>query len=345
MRRIGCLLLVFLFLPISVQASELPKAKGEAASIVPEASDSFLEGFLVVVKACVKELDPALHEAGAVCLRAGAIVILVMLLKSISEKGSLRALDLASAAAVGCALLSPAASLIRLGEETIRSLSEYSKLLLPVMTGAMAAQGGTSASAGLYAVTAFLDSVLSSMLSGVFLPVLYLFLGLAIANAAIGEALLGKMRDFCKWLMTWVLKTVLYVFTGFLSITGVVSGAADAAALKAAKLTISGTVPVVGSILSDASEAVLVGAGMLRSSAGVYGLLTISALFLTPFIQIGCQYLLLKATGTICTSMGDGAAAKLILDFAGAMGLVLAVTAVQTVLLLVSTVCFMRGVG
>jgi len=177
------------------------------------------------------------------------------------------------------------------------------------------------------------------------LPVMYLFLGLAIANAATGIALLGKLRDFCKWLMTWVLKSALYVFTGFLSVTGVVSGATDAAAMKAAKIAISGAVPVVGGILSDASEAVLVGAGILKNSAGIYGLLTVSTLFLVPFFQIGSQYLLLKATGSLCASLDDGAASKLILDFAGGMGLVLAVASVQTVLLLVSTVCFMRGVG
>lgn len=102
---------------------------------------------------------------------------------------------------------------------------------------------------------------------------------------------------------------------------------------------------MVGGILSDASEAVLVSAGVLRSAAGVYGLLTIIALFLIPFFQIGCQYLLLKGTGTVCTALGESAASKLILDFAAAMGLVLAVASVQTVLLLVSTVCFMKGVG
>lgn len=329
----------------SILTVQLPRAQGDAAAIVPEASDSFLEGLWVVVRACVQELNPALHEAGSVCIRVCAIVILVILVKSISQKGSMKALDLTSAVAVGCTLLSPSASMIRLGEETIRSLSEYGKLLLPVMTGAMAAQGGTATSAGLYAVTAFLDSVLSSILSGVILPVLYLYLGLSVANAAIGEPMLGRLRDFCKWLMTWVLKTALYIFTGFLSVTGVVSGATDAAAMKAAKLTISGAVPVVGGILSDASEAVLVSAGVLRSAAGVYGLLTIIALFLIPFFQIGCQYLLLKGTGTVCTALGESAASKLILDFAAAMGLVLAVASVQTVLLLVSTVCFMKGVG
>ena len=326
-------------------AIELPRAEGPVASMVPESSETFLEGFMVVLRACIEKVDPGLHEAGTICIRVCAIILLVVLLKGISEKDSLKGLELASVTAIGCVLLSPSVTLIRLGEEAIRSQSAYGKLLLPVMTGAMAAQGATASSAGLYAVTAFLDSVLSTLLSNLILPALYLYLGLSIANAATGEGLLGKLKDLFKWFMTWVLKMVLYGFTGFLSITGVVSGAADATAVKAAKLAISGAVPVIGGILSDASEAVLVGAGLVKNSLGMYGLLTALALYLSPFFQIGTQYLMMKATAAVSVSLGKGPASALVSDFATAMGLILAVVSVQTVLLVVSTVCFMRGVG
>jgi len=345
MRKFCCLIMAFVLCSLTAYGAELPKAGGETDTFVPEVSDSFLEGFWTVVRYCVRELNPALSEAGTVCVQVMAIVIFGTLFQGISEKGSFRALELASAIAVGCILMRTSASMIHLGEETVRDLSEYGKLLLPVMTGALAAQGGAASSAGLYAVTAFLDSVLSSLLTRLILPALQMYLGLAIANSATGEQTLGKLRDFCKWSMTWVLKTSLYIFTGFLSITGVVSGTTDAAAMKAAKITISGAVPLVGGILADASEAVLVGAGVFRSCAGVYGLLTVSALFLTPFFRIGTQYVLLKLTGAVCSALGPGSASRLVSDFGEAMGLILAVIAVQTVLLIVSTVCFMRGVG
>ena len=75
------------------------------------------------------------------------------------------------------------------------------------------------------------------------------------------------------------MKIVLYAFTGYIGFTGVVSGTTDAMAMKAAKLTISGAVPVVGGILSDASEAVLVSAGIMKNAAGVYGILAVLAIF------------------------------------------------------------------
>ena len=173
----------------------------------------------------------------------------------------------------------------------------------------------------------------------------YVFLALSVANSALGQDMLKQMKDLVKWLMTWTLKIVLYIFTGYMSITGVVSGSADAAALKATKLTISGMVPVVGSILSDASEAVLVGADLVRSAAGIYGLLAVIALWIGPFVRIGVQYLLLKLTAGVCGTLQFKRATDLVQSFSTAMGLLLGMTGTISVMLLVSTVCFMRGVG
>lgn len=60
---------------------------------------------------------------------------------------------------------------------------------------------------------------------------------------------------------------------------------------------------------------------------------------------MGAQYLLLKVTGGICSSFLKKGAGALVQDFCAAMGLVLAVTATQTVLLMISTVCLMKGIG
>ena len=157
--------------------------------------------------------------------------------------------------------------------------------------------------------------------------------------------MLKKLCDLMKSTFTWALRTLLYIFTGYISITGVVSGNTDAAALKATKLTVSGMVPIVGGILSDASEAVLVGAGVVKNAVGVYGLLAVVAIWINPFFQIGIQYLLLKLTATVCEVFGIKPITDMIQAFCSVMGMLLAMTGAVCIMLLVSTVCFMRGVA
>ena len=101
----------------------------------------------------------------------------------------------------------------------------------------------------------------------------------------------------------------------------------------------------MGNIISDASEAVLVSAGIMKNAAGVYGLLAILAIWIGPFIQIGIQYLLLKLTSGICEMFAVKSMAELMKDYSTAMGLVLAMTGTECLLFLISTICFMKGVG
>ena len=224
-------------------------------------------------------------------------------------------------------------------------MSDYGRLLLPVLAAAVAAQGGVTTSAALYTGTAVFDAILCSMISGVLTPLIYIYLCLSVANCAVGEDPLQQIRNLIKWLMTWGLKIILYVFTGYISITGVISGATAAAALKAAKLTISGAVPVVGGILSDASEAILVSAGLVKSAVGVYGLLALIAIVIGPFLRIGVQYLLLKLTAAVSGVFSDKKTVTLIQDFSSGMGLLLAMTGTVCLMQIISTVCFMKGVS
>ena len=330
--------------PANAAQLNAPKVPASGADVMPEKADSFGEGLWQIVKAAIGISHPHLREAGDICLRVMAVCLLCGVISNFpgGEKG---VSDLVATVAAGTLLLGSTQSLLHLGVQTVTQMSEYGKLLLPVMTAAMAAQGGITGSAALYAGSAFFSNLLSGMMVSVMVPLIYVYLALSAAGAAVGEDILKKLRDFIKWLMVWCLKIILYVFTGYMGITGVVSGTTDTAALKAAKLTISGVVPVVGGILSDASEAVLVSAGLVKNAAGIYGLLALISVCIGPFLKISIHYLLLKATGAVSGMFGPKPAVSLIEDFSGAMGLLLAMTGSVCLLLLISTVCFLKGVG
>lgn len=336
-------LVILLALPVHGMEFSAPPAPESAAQYLPKEADSFGEGLWNVLSAAMETIHPALHAGVKCCIRVLCAVLLISMAGQFSTKRT--ALELAGVAVAAAILLEPSAELMELGIETARELRSYGNLLLPVMTSAMAASGGVTASAALYVGTAVFDAVLSTMMTAAFLPMLRFYLALSIAYGAVGEELLGKLRELCRWCMEWALKLTLYLFTGYMTITGVISGTADAAAGKAAKIAISGAVPVVGGILSDATDAVLLSASVLGSGAGVWGILTVAAIFCAPAVGIGVRYLLLKLTGAVASSMGSGRCAALIGDFADAMGLLLALVSTQAVLLLISSVCFLKGVA
>lgn len=338
------MLLSFLVVPVSAMEYTAPTAPESAEPYMPPKQENFAQGLWYIIKTALSEISPELASAARLCLSVILTVLLMAVLQSLTDF-SASAIQLTGAVVIGILLLEPANTMIQLGLDTVRELSDYGKLLLPVMTAAMAAQGGITASAALYTGTVFFIGLLTTVIVKVIGPALYIYLCLSVACSAIAQDMLKKAKDFIKWGMTWCLKIVLYVFTGYMSITGVISGAVDASALKAAKLTISGVVPVIGKILSDATETVLVSAGIMKGTAGVYGVLAIIAVCISPFLQIGIQYILLKISGAICNTFAYKPAVALIEDFGKGMGFVLAATGTVCIMLLISLVCFLRGIG
>lgn len=337
-------LLALLIVPVSAMEIEPPDVPDSGEKYMPENTESFMEGIWQIVLSAVDAFFPEISQSLSTC----AIIIAIMILTTIVDNfpgNSGNTVHLVSAVLIGILLLKPTGTLIQLGLNTVSEMTNYGKLLLPVLTSALAAQGGVSTSASLYAVAVLFIAILSSAVTAVIVPMLYLYFCLTVVNSALGEGMIGSLRAFLKWLITWSLKIILYSFTGFMSITGVVSGSADASAVKAMKLTISGMVPVVGGIISDASESILVSAGVMKSAAGVYGILAVIAVFIGPFLKIGVQYLMLKSTAAVCSIFSGKEEAALIKDFSGGMGMVLGMTATVCLMLLISVVCFMKGVS
>lgn len=346
MRKLLSGILVFFCMILPVHGLDLsaPEVPDSGAVLMPEATQSFGDGLMQILKDVLPLIRPDLAEAAGVSSALLAAVLMIAVLQSISEKTQ-KIADLAGVVTIAALMLRSTHSMIQLGAQTIQELSEYEKLLLPVLTAAIAAQGGPGTAAALYGGTALFNAFLSDLICKILLPMIYMYLAFATAGACMGEDSLTKMKETTKNTLHWTLRTLITAFTAYLGITGVVSGTTDAAALKITKTTIATLVPVVGGILSDASEAVLVSAALVKNSVGIYGIYAILAVFLGPFVKIGVHYLVLKYTGAVSDVVGTKQMSGMIHDFSNAMGLLLACTGTMCLLLLISCICFLKGVG
>ena len=346
MKRLLITFALLTMIAVPARATEIsaPPAPEAAQKYMPKETTSFGEDLWYIVKQVGADIFPSVADAVKSCLGVVVSSILCSILQSYTLTDR-KLTDLAGSVSAGILMLKPVNTFVGLGVETVSQITEYGKMLLPVMTTALAAEGGATTAASLYTTTAFFDNVLSTMISKLLIPLMYVFLCLAVAQGTIGEGIVGSLKQFLKWLMTWGLKILLYIFISYIGVTGIVNGTTDAIALKAAKLTISGAVPVVGGIMAEASETVLVSAQIVKNSVGTYGLVAVIALTIGPFLQIAIQYLLMKLTAGLCTAFPCGRMSEVMKDFAAGMGLMLAMTGAVCLLFLISLVCFMRGVG
>ena len=346
MKKILILLMVIsvCVIPANAAENDIPDVPESGELYMPDETESFGEALWFVIQSAVRDFWPEIYASAGSCLAIFCTMMLVSFVGNFPGASG-KVLSLVSTLLIGMILLDPSNFLIQLGVNTVTEMTEYGKLLLPVLTGALAAQGGVTSSAALHTLTMFFSSLLSTMIIKLVVPMIYIYLCLSIVGSFSADDLIQNMKKFMKWLITWSLKIILYVFTGFMGITGVVSGTADASTVKAVKLSITGMVPVVGGIISDASESIIVGASVLKNSAGIYGIVAIIAVFIGPFLKIGVQYIMLKITASVCSVFSNKQQTELLKDFSGGMGMVLAMTGTVCLLLLISIVCFMKGLS
>lgn len=308
----------------------------------------FAAGAAAILDTGSGELTGALRRAG----RSGTLLLAVALLCGLAEtlhgelgSGGLDPVRLAGTAAVAAIAVADVNALMGLGRRAMEQMETFSAILLPVVTAACAAAGAPAAAAARQGASLLFFKLLLTVVDDLLLPLVYAYAAVCAAHAAVGNEGLKRMADLLKWGATGLLSILMTVFVFYLTISGAVAGNADALAQKTAKTVLSGMVPVVGKILSDAAETVVAGAGILKGTVGVAGLLTVLCVCLVPFLQLGCHYLVYKCAAALAATVAPGPVAGLIDRIGGAFALVLGMTGGCALILYVALITSIKAVS
>ena len=236
-------------------------------------------------------------------------------------------------------------SLLAQGKQAISNMEALGDVLLPTVSMATAASGAPAMAVVKHSITILFSDLLLHLIQNLLIPLCYAYVAANVAWATLSNDGLKRIGGLLKWLITILLSVVLLAFIAYLNLSGVISGGADAATVKAAKFTISNLVPVVGGVISDTAETLLAGASVLRNAAGVFGMLAVLGICVVPFLNLGVHYLMYKCTAALAaTASGNGRITGLIEALGTAFGLILAMTAACAVLLVVAMVSAVSAV-
>lgn len=348
------LLLAALFLPAraaaldraqAVQEDELGLGELERAAEeqggTAEYGASLDEGLAGLIDTGTQELAGVVRRA----VRSGVLILVILLFCGLADTvqegaGGSRspAVTLAGTLAVAAVAVADVSSLLGMGTGAIARMTSFANVLLPISAALAAATGAVTGAAVRQMAAALFSDLLVNLINSLLVPLLYGYIAASIAQAATGADGLKRLADLLKWTVTTALTAVTLVFVSYLTVSGVVAGTADAASVKAAKFAISGAIPVVGGILSDAAETVIASAGILKGTVGVFGMVTILGICLAPLLQLAVHYLAYKLVAALAATLGDGPVCGLVDRLGGAFGLVLGMTGACCLLLLIALV-------
>lgn len=367
MKRFFVLALVLAFVPApvcaadvtaaqleAIEADRLTEALSEEARLALDGSEPGLDfDYRDALKKLVTSGKGVMGTAIKQAAGSAGTLMLICVLCSLAEivaasVGSNKIpsyISLAGVLACSAVALGDADSFIGLGAQMIADVDEFSKVLLPSLSAAAAAGGQFTAAAAKYAAAAMFIDVLVTAADRVLLPLVYCYIAVTVAGAAVGGAAVKSAAALLKWLCKTILTVLMLAFVAYLGITGLMSGTADAVTTRVTKTLLSTTLPVVGGIVADASSAVITGAALVKNAVGVFGLMAVCAVCLGPFLRLGVNYLMYKLAAGLAAMSTDGAVTRLISGVGDAFGLMMAISGSSAVMLFISVISVMKAVG
>ncbi len=343
-------------LAFSVKAVSLEEALDveELINALPEEAEEYmsyasptgkdLEGIWEKINESAKDM---LRRAMSKEMRTAGLLVIVCVLTALSDTmdasgNTPQYVLMAGVAAIGAAAMEDFDYYLNLGSGSVRTVTDYSKALLPVLASAAAAAGSVSGAAARYGATALFLDLLTQAADAVIVPGICACAALSVADAAVGNQALKTAKKLVRSICRLMMIVLCTAYTAWLSFSGIVTDSADAVTARMAKTAVSAALPVVGGILSDAAGTLAAAAASLRTAVGTYGALAVLCVCLGPFIKLGCRYIVFKTSAALCGCVSDQRLSGLVEDLSGCFGMVLALNGTAAVMIFTSIYSLIR---
>ncbi|MBQ9110751.1 MAG: hypothetical protein IJY06_05230 [Oscillospiraceae bacterium] len=197
--------------------------------------------------------------------------------------------------------------------------------------------GGLTTAAAYQAAMLAVCEIVMQISVHVMLPVLSMVLAMSIVDAVNpAVSLQGMVKLFHKCII-WLLGLLMSVFLGMLSIQSMVTASADRASSKTTKFVLSNSIPFVGGAVSDAYATVLGSMGVLKTTTGVVGILSVLSLLLPVLLQLGISRFLIAAAAAVGELFGVQRVTRLLRNTESVLAAAFSVSVSFSVIFIVST--------
>ncbi len=207
--------------------------------------------------------------------------------------------------------------------DALQRLQDYGLAAFPAFYTTVAACGAAASASVRYASVTLAAELFMRLAKDLVLPLIQAYLAVTVCSALFDNPMLQAASRMGKWCACTAMSLLSLGFCTYIGLSGVITGSADAAAVKAAKTVLSTTLPVVGGILSDSASGMLAAASLIKNSAGVFCLIVVCGICVVPFAELAVKLLVFKAAAALSSLGGSRRYSSLISGFGTAFGMLL----------------------
>lgn len=216
----------------------------------------------------------------------------------------------------------------------INALSSLAGGIAPLACAVLAASGKITAAASGNAALMLLYALFQNIESVLLLPLTKLSLCFGMISSAVPDTRLGTIAASIRRFFTWLTALIALLVTFVIGAQQIIAQSADSLTLRTVKFTLGNFIPLVGSALSDALGTAVGSLTLIKNVCGTFG----AAAAVLLMLPVAAQLLLARAALGIARFCAELLSCeqegRLIGEFNGTLGCILAVTAFSSFLFL-----------
>ncbi len=312
-------------------------------------SDRFVERFSLeyfvnlIGDAVASALSPALKT---LCKTLGLVIVasaLCALRGTVRSKGLGVPFEFISGLCIMLTLYTNAVSLVDTVEVYLAQLSNVVNAMVPVTIAVGTAGGSVSASAVSGGAMLIGLSAVETLAKEGLYPILQLCFGLSVASGLGSVPGLGGISKTVRGAFTWVLGLTTALISAVMTFQTSIAARADSLSMRALRFAASKSVPVVGSLASDAVSAVAESLALVKATVGWGGVIIIAVLTLPVVTNVLFTRMSVVVSGVAADVLGLEREKRILEEIAGLLGSLAAICVIAALMFVYALAVFAKS--
>lgn len=190
-------------------------------------------------------------------------------------------------------------------KNAIQNLVGFSNSLVPILTTLILTTGSFTSAGVTRPVLLLIINFIGNSFTNIILPLILIGTAFGIVSKLSNENKIEKLSKFFKSSAIWIMGIAMTLFITILSLEGNITSTVDGVTAKTTKAAVSTTIPVVGKILGDATDAVIGCVGILKNAVGFIGTIVIISICVIPIIKLSILTITYYIASAVCEPIAD----------------------------------------
>lgn len=195
---------------------------------------------------------------------------------------------------------------IQYASGAIQNMIHFTIAFIPILLALIATSGGIISAGFFHPVILFLTNVSGLFVDRIVLPLLFLSVLLSIVSTLTSQYKATQLAGLLRNWSVGLLGVFMTVFLSIVSLQGSATAVADGIAIKTTKFVTSNFIPVVGKMVTDATDTVISASGLLKNTVGIAGVSILLLLIMFPAVKILIIAFVYKLSAALLQPLGGG---------------------------------------